>query len=252
MKGASLCLDARRFDGPPGSHEVNRPPELDRANIVDRLPNSMIAALFVHDAGPYIDRDGIDPWPESRDARLYAGPWPVVAHPPCQRWGRYAEGGPNARKKRHVGDDGGCFAAALNAVRTWGGVLEHPEASHAWPWFGLAAPPRYGGWYPADLQGGWTCCVEQGHYGHRARKATWLYVYGVAGSALPELAWGPSKGERMDEGFSSTAKRRAAREDGQKPLRRLSSTERLVTPGPFVEILLGIAALASTSRHETR
>lgn len=40
----------------------------------------------------------------------------------------------------------------------------------------LAEPAKCGAWINADGFGGWTCCVEQGHYGHRARKATWLYA----------------------------------------------------------------------------
>jgi len=32
-----------------------------------------------------------------------------------------------------------------------------------------------------------TCHVEQGHYGHMSRKATWLYAVGVS---LPSLQWG--------------------------------------------------------------
>jgi hypothetical protein len=203
-----------------------------------------IAALYVHPAGPYVNREGVDPWTETRDARLYAGPWPVVAHPPCQRWGRYAEGGPSAPKTRQVGDDGGCFAAALLAVRTWGGVLEHPEASHAWRWFGLVPPPRHGGWYPADLWGGWTCCVEQGHYGHRARKATWLYVHGVKAADLPECIWGPCEGKnRLDEGFHSAEERARAVKTGI--CQRLSARQRLLTPLPFAELLLDIAGRAA-------
>lgn len=143
----------------------------------------MIAALYVHPRGPYFDRADVDPWDEARDARAYAGPWPVVAHPPCARWGRYWSGGPSPlAKRRALGDDGGCFAAALAAVRRWGGVLEHPEASHAWRAHGIVLPPKSGGWVSAGLCGGWTCCVEQGHYGHPASKATWLYVHGVPGS----------------------------------------------------------------------
>ncbi len=53
--------------------------------------------------------------------------------------------------------------------------MEHPADSNAWAWFGLTAPPRSGGWVKADSYGGWTCYVEQGHYGHMARKGTWLY-----------------------------------------------------------------------------
>lgn len=168
-----------------------------------------------------------------------------MAHPPCQRWGRYAEGGPSAPKTRKVGDDGGCFAAALQAVRSWGGVLEHPEASHAWRWFGLVPPPRHGGWYPADLWGGWTCCVEQGHYGHRARKATWLYVHGVKAADLPELTWGPCSRRdtvRLDQGFHSAEERRAAGRNGRdQTFRQMGARERVLTPIPFAELILDIA-----------
>ena len=202
----------------------------------------MIAALFVERDGVYWNQEGIDAWDIERDARKYDGPHPVVAHPPCQRYGRYWSGGPSAKVKRIKGDDGGCFAAALAAVRRFGGVLEHPEASHAWRMFGLVSPPKKGGWVNADFHGGWTCCVEQGHYGHRARKATWLYAFGVE---LPVLKWGSSgRRERLDDGFSSTATRRRARAAGIKPERRLSDAERLATPIPFRDLLISIARTA--------
>lgn len=204
----------------------------------------MIAALFVQTNGAYFNLPDVDPWDEKRDARKYDGPWPVVAHPPCERWGRYWSGGPSAKVRRIKGDDGGCFGTALNAVRIWGGILEHPEASHAWAAFELNAPPRKGGWVVADLYGGWTCCVEQGHYGHRARKATWLYAYGVD---LPELRWGPSTGERLDEGFHSSAERRAARAAGIVPRKRLSTRENLATPPEFRDLLISIALSARRS-----
>jgi hypothetical protein len=197
----------------------------------------MIAALFVRRGGVYYELPSVDPWDEDRDARLYAGPWPVVAHPPCKRWGRYWSGGPSARERRVLGDDGGCFAAALESVRRWGGVLEHPEASHAWRRFGLNAPPRSGGWVMADFDGGWTCCVEQGHYGHAARKATWLYA---VRADLPSLRWGPApSGVRPDEGFHSAEERRRAVKTGA--CQRLSHRQREATPPEFRDVLISIA-----------
>lgn len=150
----------------------------------------MIAALFVERGGSYFNRPGVDPWDEARDAREYAGPWPVVAYPPCQRWGKLWAGQPlwikRTGERKVKGDDNGCFASALDAVCAFGGVLEHPWGSHAWPHFGLKVPPRAGEWVQAD-EFGWTCCVEQGRYGHYARKPTLLYAVGVR---LPELRWG--------------------------------------------------------------
>lgn len=198
----------------------------------------MISALYVHTQGTYFGLEGVDPWDITRDARRYRGTHRVVAHPPCERWGRYWGGGPSVKVPRIKGDDGGCFLQALTAVRLWGGVLEHPEASHAWHHFGINAPPKSGGWIAADFEGGWTCCVEQGHYGHRARKATWLYAVDVE---LPELIWGPSTGERLDEGFHSKEERQQRRAAGQKPRKRLSRQECIDTPTAFRDLLLEIA-----------
>jgi hypothetical protein len=198
-----------------------------------------VAALYVETGGCYFDRPGVDPWDEARDARKYAGPHPVVAHPPCQRWGRYWGGAPKTWPRLKLGDDGGCFAAALAAVRRWGGVLEHPEGSHAWRRFGLNLPPRYGGWVAADFDGGWTCCVEQGAYGHRARKATWLYARGIG--RPPTLAWGKADGDfvRLEDGFHSAEERARAIKTGA--CQRLSKRQRAATPPEFSDVLLSIA-----------
>ena len=150
----------------------------------------MIAALFVEKNGCYFDLQGIDPWDESRDARLYQGNHPVIAHPPCQRWGRFWHGSTRKPHQFKLGDDGGCFASALLAVRRFGGVLEHPKDSHAWEKFGIQRPDFSGGWIKADNYNGYTCCVYQGHYGHFSGKPTWLYSVGCQ---LPELIWGKTE-----------------------------------------------------------
>lgn len=200
----------------------------------------MIAALFVAKDGVYYGLNNIDPWDEQRDARNYNGPYPVIAHPPCERWGRYWGGGPmlvGTPRQKKLGDDDGCFKAALNAVRTHGGILEHPEGSHAWRHHELNLPPRSGGWVNADFHGGFTCCVEQGAYGHKARKATWLYVFGVD---LPSLKWGKTEGkfDLLDEGFHSKEER--ARKIKTGICQRLSKKQRLSTPIEFRDLLIRI------------
>lgn len=181
-----------------------------------------IAALFVVTDGCYFGLDGVDPWDIVRDARKYDGPHPVVAHPPCQRWGRYWGGGPSAKTPRKLGDDDGCFESALASVRR----------------FGLTHPLRGGGWSVAGDDIGWTCCVEQGAYGHRARKATWLYA---VGTELPTLTWkAAGTFSRLDAGFHSAAERAAAGPI-RNPVKRLTERECLATPEPFRDLLISIA-----------
>lgn len=202
----------------------------------------MIAALYVEADGVYYGLPGVDPWDVARDARRYVGPHPVVAHPPCQRWGRMATGGPSAPGTAVVGDDKGCFAAALDAVRKWSGVIEHPEASKAWKWFGLAHPARHQGWQRADHRGGWTCYVEQGHYGHMSRKPTWLYAVGCD---LPTLDW--SKGEQRLHpialeryGYAKARRIGMAAMVGGKDKTRLRER----TPIAFRDVLISMARTA--------
>src|ERR1700682_2921974 len=108
---------------------------------------SDVTALFVDPRGPYPGLLGADAcWDESRDARSYSGPTPVVAPPPCQLWTNFARvnfkryGGEHTRP----GNDGGCFASALAAVRRCGGVLEHPAFSWAFREFWLPRPRGIG------------------------------------------------------------------------------------------------------------
>jgi hypothetical protein len=138
---------------------------------------TMIAALYVDTDGPYYGVDGIDPWDQTRDARLYSGPHPVIAHPPCNHWSVLANVNAAQYEHFHIGDDKGCFEAALAAVRTFGGVLEHPAHSMAWAHYGLPEPTRHG-WAGSLTDPGLSTEVSQVAYGHVARKRTWLYAVG--------------------------------------------------------------------------
>ena len=187
----------------------------------------MIAALYVATGGVYFGLDDVDPWDEPRDARKYDGPWPVVAHPPCQAWCQLAFVN-QARYGHKVGDDGGCFAHALSSVRKFGGVLEHPAASYAWPAFGLTRP-TFGCWTRCMFDGAWVTEVHQRAYGHRARKATWLYV---VGAVPPPLDWS-SPPPIATVSFLTN--------HGGGDLPRLSKKEAKATPIAFRDCLLGIA-----------
>ena len=198
-----------------------------------------VAALFVQADGCYSCQANIDLWPQLRDAREYAGPHPVVAHPPCQLWGKMAAvnykrwGGEHNRP----GNDGGCFASALASVDRWGGVLEHPAQSYAWPAYNLIKP-QLGGWTKSGE--GWVCEVWQSAYGHRANKATWLYYQGT--TPPPPMDWSRPTGTHQI-GFQDQRGKSA-----NKPT--LSKKEANATPPKFRDALIGMA-IDSTVRGVT-
>ncbi len=169
----------------------------------------LVAALYVSEVGPYAKDPRFDAYGISRDARTYQGKAPVVGHSPCERYGRFATGGPTAKKVFVVGDDGGCFKSCLENVRRVGGVLEHPQGSKAWIIYDLPRPPSKG-WSPADEWGGRSCYIDQGAYGHPAKKPTWLYA---VLPEFPELRWKRVKGlPRIGgDGFHSKRERAKAK-----------------------------------------
>lgn len=143
--------------------------------VMDRIgchlfPN--VAVLYAREDSIYKSLCG-DVYDMQRDARLYNGPFPVVAHPPCRAWGRLR----TFAKPRP--DEKALALQAVDAVRTWGGVLEHPAHSSLWSAVPLPLPGE------RDEFGGVTYVVDQGWFGHRAPKRTWLYIVGA--SSLPDV-----------------------------------------------------------------
>lgn len=197
------------------------------------MPDDLItvAALYVQERGCYIDMPGADPWPESRDARLYTGPHPVVAHPPCARWCRLAAMVEKRYPHCKQGQDGGCFAAALAAVRRWGGILEHPAESKAWPAHDLPRP-LHGAWM-RSFCGGWVTQVAQSSYGHRAQKLTWLYYVGI--EAPPAMRW---------EIAPHAARVSYLQNRGRAKVEMMHAGETSATPIEFRDLLLSIARSA--------
>lgn len=196
-----------------------------------------IAALFVQPDGCYPEINFIDAWPESRDARKYNLNLPVIAHPPCQRWGKmakvnYARWGGEHNK---LGNDGGCFKSALGSVNRCGGVLEHPAQTYAWAEFGLQKPIK-GQWTKSGK--GWTCEVWQSTYGHKANKATWLYYVGR--NKPFDLVWDRPKGSHQICHFDKRGKER------NKPT--LNKFEANATPEAFKQVLIRLAEYSNSSK----
>jgi hypothetical protein len=112
-----------------------------------------VAVLWVHRRTVYYRLwPGVELWGRKRDARLYAGPWPVICHPPCGPWGVLAW------NCRHQSKEDGIIAMRL--VHKWGGVVEQPHTSRLFREYGTGRPVEV---------------VDQADYGHRARKRTALY-----------------------------------------------------------------------------
>jgi len=168
-----------------------------------------VSVLFARSDSCYFDLVA-DVWDAPRDARSYIGPDPVVAHPPCRGWGRLSH-----LAKPRVGEkELGLFA--VDCIRTYGGVLEHPFASKLWA---AALLPPVG---TVDAWGGFTLLVDQGWFGHAAPKPTWLYICGVSCSEVPHI---PVQLHRA-EGRTL----------------RLSPADRERTPPRFARFLVEIAA----------
>lgn len=174
-----------------------------------------VSVLFTRSDSCYIEL-GADCWDMQRDARGYTGPAPVVCHPPCRGWGRLRHWAKPRPDEKALG------LFAVECVRKYGGVLEHPYGSTLW---GAAGLPKPG--FPPDAWGGWTLLVEQGWWGHAAPKPTYLYIVGVTRVQVGELPvqLHRAAGRTLD----------------------LSPANRERTPPEFAKFLLHVASMAVTS-----
>ena len=190
----------------------------------------MITALFVEKDSIYKTFDFIDCYDEERDALTYNSNDPVIAHPPCQLWGKMAKinfirwGGDHNKPR----NDGGKFKFAFDTVNRCGGVLEHPAQSYAWAEYNLIKPLQ-NQWTKSGF--GWTCEVWQSAYGHKANKKTWLYYRGAVKPKDP--IWDKPKGTHQIGFYDQRGKEK------NKPT--LSKKEANATPLKFAEYLICLA-----------
>lgn len=175
-----------------------------------------VAVLYCDPRGTYAGIDGLDLWPAERDARLYPGPHPVVAHPPCGPWGRL--------KHLTFKQDKDLAPLGVAQVRRWGGVLEHPRWSGLFDHCRLPRPGEL-----PDEHGGWTLAVNQVDLGHVALKPTWIYVVGLTPSEVrPRLQPGTPTHAVSWTGEGSV-------------LLKCSRRLRSYTPEPFAHFLIDLA-----------
>lgn len=190
----------------------------------------MIAALYIDPRGPYPSLPDVDCWDLERDARLYAGPRPVVAHPPCGPWG--------ALRHLYQDDEHDCAPVAVRQVREFGGVLEHPAKSRLWAAQDLPEPGGF-----RDRFGGFTLEVDQCAWGHVARKSTWLYFVGVDRSvAMSGIRTGGTP-THWASGSRVNPDRPSSRQGSPVPpgIKVCSAQQRRRTPVEFARWLVSIA-----------
>ena len=137
---------------------------------------SDVAVLFARADSIYKTMPECDVYDIDRDARTWPGGCPVVAHPPCRAWGRLAHMA-NPRP-----DEKDLARFAVQQVREFGGVLEHPNASKLWGDQQLPMPGQ-----GKDKHGGWTLAITQHWFGHRAEKKTLLYIVGCEKWKVPAI-----------------------------------------------------------------
>ena len=185
----------------------------------------MVAALYIDEHGPYPKMPGVDAWGVTRDARVYDGPHPVVAHPPCGPWGAFAH------MCKSPEQDPALAIRAVEQVRRWGGVLEHPRRSRLWTHVGLPLPGE-----PADEHGGRTIEVDQVEWGHAAHKRTWLYLVRVPDEAIEDP---PFPGRQPTHDLMGGRGRNAKADRGGKM--EVSKDKRRRTPPLFASYLERLA-----------
>ncbi len=182
-----------------------------------------VAALYVDPRGPY-PKLVAEWYDEARDAKTYAGPWPVVAHPPCGPWSSL-----RTLSREHTA---GAGVHAMGVVRRYGGVMEHPRGSLLFRYCGMPHPGEL-----PDEHGGVTFEVQQCDWGHVARKRTWLYVVGARG--IPAA---PSRREPTH--WCSGVHTPGARGKPPAGIKICSAQQRRRTPVAFAEWLLELASRA--------
>jgi hypothetical protein len=183
----------------------------------------LIGALYVRRDSVYKILDGVDCYDEDRDSKTFHSDLPVIAHPPCRAWGRMSQ------FSKPKPDEKSLALHALRIVRRNGGVLEHPLGSRL---FGEHAPKS-----GESDDFGFTLCVDQHWFGHKAEKRTLLYICGLSKKQIPPFV--------MSLSYPDYVVRPSKNGTGAKII---TKAEREQTPMMFATWLVKLARKCNTEK----
>lgn len=188
----------------------------------------MVAALFVRSDSIYNSIPGVDCWDIQRNAANYPGPNPVICHPPCRGWGRL-----RAFAKPRAGELE-LAPLAVQFVRRYGGVLEHPIAT------GIVKACKLPMTGEPDEYGGFCVSINQHWFGHLAEKKTLLYICGIDRSQVPAMPLNFDAVTHKVGGMGKKKKSGIYRRN--RALKQLSKADNERTPVSLAQWLVDLAS----------
>lgn len=191
-----------------------------------------VSALYVRKDSVYKTL-GVDCWDIERDATKWPGGNPLIAHPPCRAWGQLSHfANPRPGEKELA-------IKSIELIREWGGVLKHPAASRLWKEIDLPYPGRY------DEYGGFSICIDQFWFGHKAVKKTLLYICGCNQGDLPPV---PMRFDAIEFVVSSCKRNKFGRRGTGK--KEITKAEREHTPVELARWLIEVALKCKKVSYE--
>lgn len=194
-----------------------------------------VSILFVRKDSVYKTL-GVDCWDIERDATNWPGGNAIVCHPPCRAWGQLSHFAHPLPGEKELA------IQSVEWIRKWGGVLEHPAASRLWPTLNLPKPGKY------DEYGGFSVCIDQFWFGHKAVKKPLLYIVGCNQCQLPSI---PLRLDAIEYVVDKSKNNK-----GKTPQKYLTKPEREHTPLKLAQWLIEVANkcnqnknYVSTSKH---
>jgi hypothetical protein len=183
-----------------------------------------VSALFVSEKSVYKSLVS-DCYDFKRNALNFFGINPVICHPPCRSWGRLSH-----MCNFDINEHNLAYFA-IDLIRAYGGVLEHPSGSKLWP--NVLPLPGL-----TDDYGGFSISIDQFWFGHKAKKNTMLYICGCQFKDIPSI---PLRFESIEFVVAkSNFHKKSVR---SRP--EVSKKERSDTPILFAKWLISIAQMCT-------
>lgn len=134
----------------------------------------VVPVLFVHQKSNYKKDNDFDCYDEKRNALNFKSKIPAIYHPPCRKFSRLRglSCAPDSEKELAYW--------AIDNVRKYGGIVEHPHDSKLWKDKNVIKPGTY------DEFGGFTICIDQSWFGYYTEKRTLLYIVGCKMKDIPD------------------------------------------------------------------